>query len=479
MPVGDAASTRRDGDRSSKADRRKYERDRDRILYSDGFRRLKGIAQVASSQEAYSYHTRLTHSLKVGQVGRRLAQYLIREDDAVRAGKASGSNELEIAPVVVETAALAHDLGHPPFGHPAEDELDTIIQESPHRVNDGFEGNPQSLRIVSSVETNALYSDRDDELGRGLNLTRASLNAMIKYPWKRGEEVDAIDYDTDDKFGYYSMEQHLFEWIREESTTHVRAPEATIMDWADDVTYAVHDVIDFYKAGLIPLHSLLQDTQEREEFITHFEDNLGSQIPNGFEPATFLETLRKEGLDEPEMKQPYQGTRQADALLDRMRSDLIEEYLLVPNTVEVTDPADAEDTRPATEKDVDHQIVDIDPEKQAQVEMLKEMTFHYVIRDRTLASQQQGYRQIVSSLFDTFLAATDDEYETEHLDVTSVDKLVVPQPFRDDLVNADNPSQHVRYAADAITVMTEQQAKQLYRRITGQHQGSIQENLLR
>lgn len=479
MPVGSSANERFHDDRSSQADRQEYERDRDRILYSDGFRRLKGIAQVASSQEAYSYHTRLTHSLKVGQVGRRLAQYLIREDDAVRPRDRGSTDELVISPVVVETAALAHDLGHPPFGHPAEDELNTIIQEERHRVDDGFEGNPQSFRIVSHVETNALYSRTNDDLGRGLNLTRASLNAMLKYPWERGADVSAIEYDTDDKFGYYAMEEDLFEEVRQESATHVRSPEATLMDWADDVTYAVHDVIDFYKAGLIPLHSLLQETQEREEFIEHFEDKFGSQIPAAFEPSTFLESLRKDGLDEPEMKQPYQGTRQADALLDRMRSDLIEDYLLVPDTVEITDPSAAVDTRPATEQSVDRPIVDIDPEKQAEVEMLKEMTFHYVIRDRTLASQQQGQRQIVNTLFDAFLAATDDAYEPANLDVTAVDKLIVPQPFRDDLLNADSPSERVRYVADAITVMTEQQARQLYGRITGQQHGSIQENLLR
>jgi dGTPase len=179
------------------------------------------------------------------------------------------------------------------------------------------------------------------------------------------------------------------------------------------------------------------------------------------------------------MKQPYQGTRQADALLDRMRSALIEDYLLVPDTVEITDPSAAADTRPATEQGVDRPIIDIDPEKQAEVEMLKEMTFHYVIRDRTLASQQQGQRQIVNTLFDAFLAATDDAYEPANLDVTAVDKLIVPQPFRDDLLNADSPSERVRYVADAITVMTEQQARQLYGRITGQQHGSIQENLLR
>jgi dGTPase len=479
MPVGSAANERFHDDRSSQADRQEYERDRDRILYSDAFRRLKGIAQVASSQEAYSYHTRMTHSLKVGQVGRRLAQYLIREDDAVRPAGGDDTEALSIAPIVVETAALAHDLGHPPFGHPAEDELNTIIQEAPNRVDDGFEGNPQSFRIVSGVETNALYSRKRDDLGRGLNLTKATLNALLKYPWGRGKDISAVEYDTDEKFGYYATEAELFKWVRQDSTPNVRSPEATLMDWADDVTYAVHDVIDFYKAGLIPLHSLLQGTQEREEFINHFEATYGSKIPDAFEPGTFLDSLRKGGLDEPEMKQPYQGTREADGLLDRMRSDLIEDYLLVPDTVEITDPGDAADTRPATEQDVDRSIIDIDPEKQAEVEMLKQMTFHYVIRDRTLASQQQGQRQIVNNLFDAFLAATDEEYNSANLDVTAVNERVVPQPFRDDLLNADNPSDRVRFTADAITVMTEQQARQLYGRITGQQHGSIQENLLR
>lgn len=480
MPIGLKSDERQHKARSSGATRTPFERDRDRILYSDAFRRLKGVAQVARSQEAYTYHTRLTHSLKVSQVGRRLAQYLLRTNGGQDTNEITrDSKTIQIEPSIVATAALAHDLGHPPFGHAAEDELDRLISSGHRPVDDGFEGNPQSFRIVSKVETNTLFSEQPGDGGKGLNLTRGSLNSILKYPWARGENVPDTDYNTNRKFGYYNKEKDLFEWVREDSPNYVRSPEATLMDWADDVTYAVHDVIDFYKTGLIPLHDFFQDTEERNEFIEHFEDEKGDKVIDGFDPTAFLEGLKKEGLDEPEMKRSYQGTRQSDALLDRLQSKLIEDYLSVPDTVEVTLPGNAEDKRPATRVGVSRPVIDIDPVKQAEVEFLKELTFHYVINDRSLMSQQQGHRQIIATLFEAFLAAADGEYPLKNLASDVVNKNIIPQPFRDDLLAADTPSERVRYTADTLTVLTEQQAVRLYGRITGQQPGSIQETIIR
>lgn len=451
---------RRSPVRPSASLRDEYERDRDRVLYSDAFHRLRGVTQVVRAGEAFPYHTRLTHSLKVAQVGRRLAQYLNRRGDGEDV-------DFDANRSVVATACLAHDLGHPPFGHAAENELDHQIRR--RGIDDGFEGNPQSLRIVREVETNALFhEDRPNSHGRGLNLTRASMNAMIKYPWSRGESVPGCDYDTEEKFGYYAGDEELFEWIRGADADYRRTVEAKIMDWADDVTYAVHDVVDFYCAGLIPLEDLFQDTAEREAFIEHFESENEGTIAEEFDPARYMEELRKTGLDEPELKREYRATRATDALLDRLKSDLIEDFLSIPNAVALVE-------RP----DRNGWTVEINPMRRSEVEFLKELTFHYVVKNPALVSQQHGQRRIIATLFDAFLAAVDSGYDSEYGEYGEYEPEMIPLPFREDLQQASDRETRVRLVSDAITSMTERQIVELYARITGHTPGSLKEEILR
>jgi predicted deoxyguanosinetriphosphate triphosphohydrolase len=149
-----------------------FQRDRDRILFTSAFRRLAGVTQVFSAEEGHIFHNRLTHSLEVAQVGRRLCERLTTDYRET-------ADRLEINPDVVEAACLAHDLGHPPFGHIAERLLDELVT---HELADGFDGNAQSFRIVTKL------AFRSTDV-TGLNLTRATLNALLKYPWLRGTAV--------------------------------------------------------------------------------------------------------------------------------------------------------------------------------------------------------------------------------------------------------------------------------------------------
>src|ERR1700722_5092020 len=142
------------------------QRDRDRILYTTSFRRMAGVTQVATPIEGHIFHNRMTHTLEVAQFARRLAEKLI-DGQRTEAERRGG-----IDPEVVEAAAFAHDLGHPPFGHIAELELDELGRK--HGAVDGFEGNAQSFRILTKV---AAHRSRY----KGLNLTRATLNAVLKY----------------------------------------------------------------------------------------------------------------------------------------------------------------------------------------------------------------------------------------------------------------------------------------------------------
>ena len=260
-------------DRNPGDKRSEFQRDRDRVLYCTAFRRLAGITQVANAAEGHIFHNRLTHSLKVAQVARRLAEDLLRvaeEQHQEERVEALGG----LDPDVAECAGLAHDLGLPPFGHIAEQEIQSVLGTTKTKhdsSSDGFEGNVQTFRIVTKLGIRTSGSSdtvQPDPVWNndGLDLTRATLNAIIKYPWAR----EVGDGRRSRKWGYYRSERREFEFARAmmSSRGDHRSLEAAIMDWADDVTYAVHDVDDCYRAGLVPLDQLLRgDTYERRRFV--------------------------------------------------------------------------------------------------------------------------------------------------------------------------------------------------------------------
>ncbi len=225
-----------------------FGRDYDRIVHTNAFRRLQGKTQVVTPGQADFFRTRLTHTVEVAQIARRLAWRLCESEGSDRA--------LEVSDVC-EAAATMHDLGHPPFGHVGEvalnDELDVLASEWDVDKFElgGFEGNAQSFRQVVTTVSRAAHP--------GLQLTRATLDASIKYPRTRSHEDQR-------KWNYYPSERWAYEWVREGvSDAAEKSFEAMIMEWADDVAYATHDIDDWFRAGYMPLPLLAQSAEAREQ----------------------------------------------------------------------------------------------------------------------------------------------------------------------------------------------------------------------
>jgi dGTPase len=413
------------------------QRDRDRVMYATAFRRLGGVTQVAlTKDDGHLLHTRLTHSIKVAQVGTRIAQMLLAsladlDADSRRAYLRGGG----LDPDVVEAACLAHDLGHPPFGHIAEHELH--LAASKHGVDDGFEGNAQTFRILTFL-AQALPSHN------GLNLTRATLNAVAKYPWTWADRLPG------QKWGTFDSELEDLKWARRglSIAARERTIEAEIMDWADDVAYAVHDLEDFYRADFIPLDTLAGNPAAMEPLYERAAIRWWSETW-GTKPSTDeLTQAYVAAIESFPLRRRFSGTRlERNALRDYM-STLVGRYVRAT----ALGPAG----------------LAIERQARVEVALLKELTRTYVVENPALATVQYGQRQIIRTLFDIYFAA---------LDPNSPDPDIFPARVRDEArkmaeTNAKTPAR-ARFVADTIASMTDAHAIKVHHRLTGWDPGGL------
>ncbi|WP_280666223.1 MULTISPECIES: deoxyguanosinetriphosphate triphosphohydrolase [unclassified Kitasatospora] len=280
-----------------------FQRDRARVLHSAALRRLAGTTQVVAPMRSDFPRTRLTHSLECAQVGREL-------------GAALGCD-----PDLVETACLAHDIGHPPFGHTGEQALDQAAEGC-----GGFEGNAQSLRILTRLEPKRFAPLDGSPAGLapwpgrsvGLNLTRAALDAATKYPWARGgHPVDPAS----SKFGVYTDDLPVFHWLRSGTPQDRKCFEATVMDWSDDVAYSTHDVEDGLQAGHIDPAALRSGGERAELF------KVAERYAPDAEPEEFGEALDRLQAEE-WWPGGYDGSARARAGLKDLTSQLIGRFCL-------------------------------------------------------------------------------------------------------------------------------------------------------
>jgi dGTPase len=403
--------------------------DRDRVLYASAFARLAEVTQVVSADRGYVFHNRLTHSLKVAQLARRMAEKLENEPGTVAVGG--------VDPDVAEAAALAHDLGHPPFGHIAEEELREMAQAE--GLADGFEGNAQSFRIVTKLAvSDADCAETTKNPLRGLNLTRATLNAILKYPWPYGGNAAKPK-----KWGFYETEREIFDWVRKDNSLGplTKSPEAELMDWADDITYAVHDLIDFYCAGQIPLDRLADenDVAEREPFFEEVFSRCSDLAPRRADlQSRFQGVLAFFPLD-----RRYIGTLEQRTLIWQFATVLISRYV--------------EAIRFVLPNGTGCPLVFIKPQAQDEIRMLKELTWHYVILNNELATTQHGLREIVRTVFRVLLKASQEE-----------NWKLFPPAYQEDLTAAKKGSLlQKRILVDYIASLTEREIARIYHVLTG------------
>lgn len=420
-----------------------FQRDRDRVLYTSSFHRLSGVTQVASADEGHVFHNRLTHTLEVAQVARRITERLIREYP--RETKSLGGLDADVA----EACALAHDLGHPPFGHIAEKELNKLVSSSETKGcnPDGFEGNAQSFRIVTKLALRSFDYD-------GLNLSRATLNGTLKYPWLRsvGKEPEEVIAKKSyrkkrQKWGVYTSEVEEFDWVRRALKTgdERQSIEAQIMDWADDVTYAVHDVSDFFKAGIVPLDRLAaDDNTERANFYgkvfsqSDWNEKSGfsqEELQSAFENLRHLFPLRER----------YTGTREHRTAVRMFAAGMIGQCV----------------------RDVllrkDQREIFIPEKRKKEIAMLKQLTWQYVILNPSLTTKQIGQRKIIRELFEEF----------HHAALIRDELIVFPTPYKELVEGASTDTERMRLVTDMIAGMTEQQAISIHRKLSGVNLGSV------
>ncbi|MEU2059176.1 deoxyguanosinetriphosphate triphosphohydrolase [Streptomyces sp. NPDC013455] len=392
-----------------------FQRDRARILHSAALRRLAGKTQVVTPGTRghawdASPRTRLTHSLECAQVGREL-------------GAALGCD-----PDLVEAACLSHDLGHPPFGHNGEQALDEFADDC-----GGFEGNAQSLRLLTRIEPKRFTEDRSV----GLNLTRATLDAATKYPWPRGA------HPTDPasrKFGVYEDDRPVFDWVRAHAPGTRTCFEAQVMDWSDDVAYSVHDVEDGLHAGHIDPGCLHAEPERQAVFAVA----VGRYVPADTDPAELAAALDRL-QDQEWWPHGYDGTAVAQARLKDATSQLIGRFCLAAEGATRAAHGTGRLTRYGAEL-----VVPRDTRMECAV--LKAVADRYVMQRAEQERLRADQRVIVAELAEALTARAPEGLE--------------PQ-FRALFDAAGDDRARKRVIVDQIASLTDASALSLHARLTG------------
>lgn len=413
-----------------------YERDRTRVIHSPSFRRLQGKTQILGTQEGEFHRTRLTHSLEVSSIGSAILRHLHSSPSKIFPSEYLPNEDL------ISVICLLHDIGHPPFGHGGETALNYMMRD-----HGGFEGNAQSLRLLTKTET--CYGPF------GLDLTRRALLGILKYPipWTKAKNLDTtnslihpnrcINHFLPPK-AYYDSEQEEIDWLLSvfkdeeivlfQSLSVMPTPlsvgkaayhafDCSIMDIADDIAYGVHDLEDAIHLNLIHRHHL--DTADFHQLLidADFTPNHHEFLHLLFNPSL---DLRKQAIGE---LVNYLITATQITINDERFDNFLLKYKL-----ELKAPAS---------KLLDYLIASI---------------FQYVINSQSARIFEHGGQTIILKLFEAL------QSNPRHL---------LDAYHRELFENAGSEKAATRLICDYIANMTDEQATRIYKQLYGLNQEKI------
>ena len=457
--------------------------DRDRIAGSPFFARLGGVTQVISpGGTGLLVHNRLTHSLKVAQVARAIAERLVAVPSQADVLEKLGGCD----PDVVEAASLAHDLGHPPFGHLGERVLDNLARQR-LRLPDGFEGNAQSYRIVTSTEIRG-------QATIGLNLTATVRAAILKYPWTRrthprphprhldppprGAAAPPDDPASGSlKFGVYTTEVDDMIAARAPFAGRVadwqQTVEASVMDTADDIAYAIHDLEDVHRVGVLQQGTVAAELTawQRSSLRSLPDDELNQRGP-----GRAIESLRRQL----HRKDSWMADDEAfAAAVDLVRAELVDGLLAAPfdGSLEAEAQVGAfsatwtrrlvESIEVVEQPAVRSGHVALARAQWHEVQVLKFVQNRFVLARPDLALHQRGQARLLESLVEALIAWLTDPDEEERLprrlrDLVELGEAELPDGTPDRLGQARG-----RAVIDFVAALTDSQAVGLMEAMSG------------
>lgn len=428
--------------RGSQDYREPYERDRTRVIHCPAFRRLQRKTQILGTDEGDFHRTRLTHSLEVSSIGCSIARHFTftHQSDALK-GLLPDEDLMNVI-------CLLHDIGHPPFGHGGEVALNYMM-----RGHGGFEGNAQTLRLLTKVETS--YG------AYGLDLTRRALLGVLKYPTRWSRVVAPIQPLMNESFhrtirindwlppkGYFDSEQPEIDWLlspfsaadRElfqslsvspEGMKHGKSAfhgfDCSIMDIADDIAYGVHDLEDAIHLRLI--QSMHLDTVEFRQLLseTKLNKNQDRLLNALFDPALHL---RKQAIGE------------------------LVNYFITATEVRVKDES--------FENQLLKYNVALVPEAMDLLSYLMQCVYRYVIDSQEARTFEYGGQTVVQRLFEA---------------ISSNPGSLLDNKNRELFHHADNEQDALRVVCDYIANMTDEYAYRMHERLFGFNTRTIFERL--
>ena len=426
--------TPHDFERQDSPDRRKpdeerseFERDRSRVIHSGAFRRLQGKTQVFTTGEGDFYRTRLTHSLEVAQIAKGLALRL-------------GAH-----PELVETVALIHDIGHPPFGHAGEDELKKLMKNF-----GGFEANAQNIRILTNLESKSLGYP-------GLNLTRAVLDGQLKYKVPYPKNTEKFVYDESVSVVTWASDAARGEIPGLSPDT--KSFECEIMDWADDIAYAIHDLEDAIHARYIgPSTFIIEGDRRTRDAIDEVQEKDEYERIN---VQTIAERLFEIIRQLNPSFQPFAGVanyNEQKAHRKQLTSGLIARYIKA---------ATRTDRAVGSDKPVSYRYlhaVNVPTNYRVEVDIIKRLVWKFVIESPQVRTLEEKGRHIIRGLFRKYMQAENGEQ-------------LLPPDWRERLQSDYTKAQKARVVCDYISGMTDDYAQRAYAKLFLPNQGSIYEVL--